>query len=172
MSSFAVAAGDDGVLDAGSRSGATRPQAPGPVRYVLELPDCTEAPSAARKALAGLSDSLDLLGPGQLRDARLLVSELVANAVRYGGRTGAPVFVSVGATPRIVRVEVSDAGAGFDLAELGPPMPTRAGGRGLPIVAALAARWGVECGETTTVWFEIERARRAARAVVESVAAR
>jgi hypothetical protein len=57
----------------------------------LDLPDRTEAPSAARKALTALNGSLHLISEERLRDAQLLVSELVANAVRHGGQPGVAV---------------------------------------------------------------------------------
>jgi anti-sigma regulatory factor (Ser/Thr protein kinase) len=112
--------------------------------------------------LTALNGSLHLISAERLRDAQLLVSELVANAVRHGGSSGAPVNVSVGASAQTMRVEVTDAGAGFDPTRLAPPSSERAGGWGLPIVAALARRWGVEHGHgtATTVWFEIDRPQR------------
>lgn len=78
----------------------------------LEVPDRKEAPAAARKALTALNGSLHLISEARLRDAQLLVSEPVANAVRYVDVT--PVSLSVRAEPDILRVEVSDGGAGFD----------------------------------------------------------
>jgi anti-sigma regulatory factor (Ser/Thr protein kinase) len=126
----------------------------------LDLPDRTEAPSAARKALTALNGSLHLISEERLRDAQLLVSELVANAVRHGGQPGVAVSVTVQASPATMRVEVTDRGAGFDPARLAAPSRERGGGWGLPIVAALAHRWGVEHDTHTTVWFEIDRPQR------------
>jgi anti-sigma regulatory factor (Ser/Thr protein kinase) len=127
----------------------------------LDLPDRAEAPAAARKALTALNGSLHLVSEERLRDAQLLVSELVANAVRHGGHSGATVHVSVRATARTMRVEVSNRGAGFDPERLRAPSHERGGGWGLAIVAVLAHRWGVERDSpTTTVWFEIDRPQR------------
>jgi anti-sigma regulatory factor (Ser/Thr protein kinase) len=128
----------------------------------LDLPDRAQAPAAARTALTALNGSLPLISAERLYDARLLVSELVANAVCHGGRSGAPVNVSVRASAQSMRVEVTDAGAGFDPTARAAPSSERAGGWGLPIVAALAHRWGVEHEHrtNTTVWFEIDRPQR------------
>lgn len=122
----------------------------------LEVPDRREALAAARKALTALNGSLHLVSEVRLRDAQLLLSELVANAVRYGD--GTPVSLSVRAEPDILRVEVSDRGAGFDPLALAAPSTRRSGGWGLPIVAALSHRWGVDYAPSgTTVWFRNER---------------
>jgi anti-sigma regulatory factor (Ser/Thr protein kinase) len=126
----------------------------------LAVPDRAQAPAAARKALTALNGSLHLISEERLRDAQLLVSELVANAVCHGGQPGAAVNVTVRASAQTMRVEVTDRGAGFDPARLPAPSLERGGGWGLPIVAALAHRWGVERDTGTTVWFEIDRPQR------------
>jgi hypothetical protein len=60
-----------------------------------------------------------------------------------------------------MRVEVSDDGAGFDEAPVAEaPKDDNGGGWGLPIVAALGHRWGVDRDAATTVWFEIDRPQR------------
>jgi anti-sigma regulatory factor (Ser/Thr protein kinase) len=85
---------------------------------------------------------------------RLLVSEVVTNAVRHGSTT-APVEVNVHWNAE-VRVEVSDHGDGFSphprLGALDEP-----GGFGLYLVGRLADRWGVETSDGTTVWFVLQR---------------
>jgi anti-sigma regulatory factor (Ser/Thr protein kinase) len=96
----------------------------------LDLPDRTEAPSAARKALTALNGSLHLISAERLRDAQLLVSELVANAVRHGGQPGVAVSVTVRASPETMRVEVTDRGTGFDPVQLAVPSRERSGGWG------------------------------------------
>jgi anti-sigma regulatory factor (Ser/Thr protein kinase) len=75
---------------------------------------------------------------------------------------GAPVNVTVRTSAQTMRVEVTDEGAGFDPTRLAAPSSERGGGWGLPIVAAIAHRWGVERehGTATTVWFEIDRPQR------------
>jgi anti-sigma regulatory factor (Ser/Thr protein kinase) len=85
------------------------------------------------------------------------VSGLLGNSVRHSasGRRGKTVTVTVTAGRGVVRVEVADRG--------GPGVPVlRAGGsdadggRGLRVVACLAARWGWRRrGSETVTWFEL-----------------
>lgn len=128
----------------------------------LDLPARPEAAGAARKALASLNGSLKLVSEARLRDAQLLVSELVANAVRHGGPAATPVALRVHAAPQVMRVEVADHGPGFEPARLRTPQRSQAGGWGLHIVRSLAHRWGVDRDPQTTVWFEIDRPQRQA----------
>jgi anti-sigma regulatory factor (Ser/Thr protein kinase) len=88
----------------------------------LDLPDRAQAPAAARKALTALNGSLHLISEARLRDAQLLVSELVANAVRYGAHSSGKVKLTVHAAPDSMRVEVTDDGPGLAVAQL--PMPS------------------------------------------------
>lgn len=125
--------------------------------FDIDLPRELESAAAARQAVGDLSDSLpeEVLG-----DIRLLVSELVTNALRHAGlgddeRIGLLVVVSDPA----VRVEVTDHGRGFDPEGI-PSDPERAEGWGLYLVATLSDRWGVESAEgATRVWFELDRDR-------------
>jgi anti-sigma regulatory factor (Ser/Thr protein kinase) len=113
-----------------------------------------ESAPRARRALATLEP---LIPERAFADLRLLVSELVANSVEHSGAShddliGLEVRVADGR----VRVEVSDAGPGFQL----PLSPTRHPweaeyGRGLLIVDCVADAWGVVGGSRSTVWFEL-----------------
>jgi anti-sigma regulatory factor (Ser/Thr protein kinase) len=117
------------------------------------LPGNGRAPMVAREALAEVSDWLD-------RDVaeatRLLASELVTNSVRHtngGARNGIRIDVSV--LMQRLRVSVYDDGHGFE------PAPRAEGqdiesGWGLHLVNALASDWGVDNGDGTRVWFELE----------------
>lgn len=116
----------------------------------IELPEGTVAARAARGAV-------DLhLGPGlsaqEAMDLRLLVSELVSNAVVHGGGT-AVMYLAL--TERRLRVEVCDSGP-----EAESPAHAASSGFGLAILDRLAARWGVSTDDGTCVWFEIDRAPR------------
>jgi serine phosphatase RsbU (regulator of sigma subunit)/integral membrane sensor domain MASE1/anti-sigma regulatory factor (Ser/Thr protein kinase) len=122
----------------------------------FELPGRAEAPSAARKALSSLNGSLHLVSDERLRDVQLAVTEVIANAVRHGTPEEGAVKLVVRATEDILRVEVTDHGAGFDPASVPRPSTDRGGGWGLEIVAAIARQWGVEHDGATTVWFEID----------------
>jgi anti-sigma regulatory factor (Ser/Thr protein kinase) len=101
----------------------------------------------------------EVLGPGHPCEdvAVLLVSELFSNSVRHSG-SGAPegtATVTVTAIGGIVRVEVADrSGPGAPKLRLADG--DAEGGRGLRLVAALAARWGWQrCGGRTVTWFEL-----------------
>ena len=83
--------------------------------------------------------------------ARLLVSELVANAVTHA-ETG--VTLQLDLSPERLRVEVRDEADGEPRARR--PRHDDPTGRGLMIVEALADRWGVEpTPPGKTVWFEL-----------------
>jgi len=96
-----------------------------------------------------------VLEDGEADTLRLLVSEVVTNAVRHGGAQE-PVELHLTWNSE-VRVEVSDHGHGFT------PVPRvgaldEPGGFGLFLVGRLADRWGVETDDGTTVWFVLRRA--------------
>lgn len=113
------------------------------------------AAAEARSALMSLEQSVD---DQVLEDLRLLVSELVTNSVRHAGaRPEAGVGLDVELSDARLRVEVSDAGTGFE------PRARIAGqaqdsGWGLFLVDQIADRWGVARTNGTTVWFEIDDA--------------
>ena len=108
----------------------------------------------ARRALADVAEEIS---PRRLADARLLVSELVTNALRHAELGDADVITLVlEADERALRIEVRDPGPGFELAEPAPD-PARSSGWGLYLVRELADRWGVERGPATCVWFELDR---------------
>jgi PAS domain S-box-containing protein len=99
-----------------------------------------------------LSSTLDLWGCGVVDDtARLLVSELLSNAVRHGK---GPLTLRMRRTPADLVVEVHDH-------SLRLPQPRLAGpddesGRGLRLVDALAGGWGTTpTDDGKTVWFTL-----------------
>jgi anti-sigma regulatory factor (Ser/Thr protein kinase) len=126
------------------------------VTFELELPRELDSAAAARHAIGELSDRLP---EEQLGDVRLLVSELVTNALRHGDLSEQDrIQLAVDVTDSRVRVEVSDPGRGFSPSET-PSDPEDAEGWGLYLVATLSDRWGVQpAGGETRVWFELDRA--------------
>ena len=101
----------------------------------------------------------EVLGPGHPcgEVAVLLVSEIFGNSVRHSGSgaAGETVTVAVRAGGGIVRVEVTDR-SGPGAPELRPAGGDADGGRGLRLVAGLAARWGWRRrGGRTVTWFEL-----------------
>ena len=113
------------------------------------------AASAARNALAALEQRVDT---HLLDDIRLLVSELVTNAIRHAGvPSGGQVGLDVSIDGPRVRVEVADPGAGFDPTPRDEAM-TKPGGWGLYLVDRIADRWGVVTNRINRVWFEVDLA--------------
>ena len=108
------------------------------------------APLQARHSLLPLEGTL---APDRLDDLRLMVSELITNAVTHSGlRRAESVILKVRVqSGSRVRVEVADPGGGFP--DVSTP-PTDQHGRGLEIVARLADRWGTERNGETRVWAE------------------
>jgi anti-sigma regulatory factor (Ser/Thr protein kinase) len=81
-------------------------------------------------------------------DARLVVSELVTNAVKHA-RTRIELTIVLRAA--VVRIEVTDFGVDRPQLWVGDE-----GGRGIPIVEALSRDWGVlDLGSAKTVWCEL-----------------
>ena len=115
-------------------------------------------PERARAARAFVSE---VLGPGHPCGdvAVLLVSEIFSNSVRHSGSgaAGETVTVAVRAGGGVVRVEVTDR-AGPGTPELRPASRDAEGGRGLQLVAGLAARWGWRRrrGGCLVTWFELQ----------------
>ncbi len=115
-------------------------------------------PDSVPAARATLERFEGALPDGELYDATLCLSELVTNAVQHPG-TGEELELALKLHDSALRVEVHDPGRGFD-----PGDPTKGDERGwgLFIVDQLSSRWGVERGDTTIVWFEIDRGPAAA----------
>ena len=116
--------------------------------FSLTLSSDSSAPSTARRAAE--RHFADALSRERRDDLALVVSELVTNAVVHG--QGA-IVVMLRLDAEVLRGDVSDQGAGFERA-LRERHLDDVGGRGLMIVGAIAARWGVHEG-TTRVWFEL-----------------
>ena len=120
----------------------------------VELACDPDSAAAARRALGEFAADLS---PDRLEDARLLVSELVTNAVRHAGLGDDQVIrLTVSSLADGLRIEVRDPGRGFDVTEPDPD-PGRASGWGLYLVSELSDRWGIDRSRNTRVWFELDR---------------
>jgi anti-sigma regulatory factor (Ser/Thr protein kinase) len=108
------------------------------------------APGVARHAVQRLADAVD---PSVLRNAQLLVSEVVTNSIKHSGSDD-PIQLRVWTRPGGLKVEVADGGFGFNAR---PPAHAGddEGGRGLLILESLADRWGTSCDIRARVWFEL-----------------
>jgi anti-sigma regulatory factor (Ser/Thr protein kinase) len=123
------------------------------VRETVTLAGRAERARLARAFVEGL------LGPGHPCGdvAALLVDELFVNSIRHSG-SGAPgetVTVAVRTENDVIRVEVTDR-SGPGVPEPRPAGSDAEDGRGLHLVARLAARWGWRRrGGRTVTWFEL-----------------
>ncbi|HTW17005.1 MAG TPA: response regulator [Nocardioides sp.] len=110
-----------------------------------ELGSVRQARSLVRRTLADWNLS-------HLEDeAILVVSELAANALNHAQSS---YQVRVYHNPSTVRIEVHDGGAGTP--EPQPTSATREGGRGLLLVSAMSASWGLEqTADGKVVWAEL-----------------
>jgi anti-sigma regulatory factor (Ser/Thr protein kinase) len=113
-----------------------------------QLPKQSTAPARARRILRCFDGRLP---PERLADARLLVSEVVTNAVEHVVEEGDIELVLAMDEDRL-RVEVLDPGNGFEVRERDP-----AGHRGwgLQFVDRLSDSWGVTSDSGGCVWFEL-----------------
>ncbi len=124
-----------------------------PTTIEAELPAGPDAPAHARRLL----NRLDGVDDATLDDARLVVSELVANSVRHAGlREGDRIRLEVEEGGDGVRIGVVDPGPGFD-PKLTEPEPVRPSGWGLYLVDRIASEWGVSSEGATRVWCRIGR---------------
>lgn len=118
--------------------------------FQRELPRGNDAPRIARRAVAGWLGTE--LKDEELQTAKLLTSELVANAVLHGsGR----ILLRAELNDDRVLIEVIDEGKGFEHHVRRREFEDLHG-RGLLIVDSESSRWGIHEG-TTHVWFELER---------------
>ncbi|MGW3122188.1 ATP-binding protein [Streptomyces sp. NPDC001107] len=129
----------------------TRPTAVGPPAYTETLP-CK--PETARRARLLVTAALNTWGIGELADAgTLIVSELVANAVRHTPCRLVRVSVRR-VTNDLVRIGVTDKSHALPKMDLVTDGDET--GRGLVMVDALSHRWGYdEMHWGKTVWAEL-----------------
>jgi anti-sigma regulatory factor (Ser/Thr protein kinase) len=111
------------------------------------------AVSEARSWAASVTRGL--LGSEQAQSLRLIVSELVTNALRHGD-DGERIDLAVTPKPEFLCVQVTDDGPG--LAPRPRALDTEdVGGFGLFFVEQLTRRWGVTReNRRTRVWFELD----------------
>ena len=111
------------------------------------------AVSEARSWVASVTGGL--LDSDQTQSLRLIVSELVTNALRHGA-DGEQIDLAVTPKPEFLCVQVTDDGPG--LAPRPRALDTEdVGGFGLFFVEQLTRRWGVTReNRRTRVWFELD----------------
>jgi len=111
--------------------------------------------SAVHVARAAVTHALHTAGVGAniVEDARVVVSELLGNALRHARPLpDGTLLVELVLEPRSLRICVVDGGS-VTLPTLRHPPPMSVGGRGLSIVRTLTQNWGVqESGSGNTVY--------------------
>ena len=122
-------------------------------RSTRTLDAMPSAVSEARRWAASVTRGL--LDPDQAANLRLIISELVTNALRHGA-DGERIDLAVTPKPEFLCVQVTDDGPG--LAPRPRALETEEeGGFGLFFVEQLARRWGVTReNRRTRVWFELD----------------
>lgn len=124
-------------------------------QLTLALPNHPRAPQLARREIASFRRAAHLRGP-EFESLRLVVSELVTNAVRHGAAPAdQEIGLSVSARGGTIRIEVTDHGPGFSPPRLPAPR-SQGGGYGLMIVDRLCSSWGVERNGASKVWCEFD----------------
>ena len=131
----------------------TAVEAPGE-RSTRTLPALPGAVSEARHWAASVAGGL--LDEDQSASLRLIISELVTNALRHGAAEGERIDLAVTPKPEFLCVQVTDDGPG--LAPRPRALETdEEGGFGLYFVEQLARRWGMTReNRRTRVWFELD----------------
>lgn len=130
------------------------------VQTECELAADPAAPAAARHFVKSALEKLLRSSPPAsfYDDVQLVISELVTNAVRAGSPR---IGISLGLKGKHILLQVTDHAVGWpEQRETGLAEP---GGRGLPLVNALSASWGVRAarsgsnGDPTgkVVWAEL-----------------
>ncbi|MQW75409.1 response regulator [Nocardioides sp. dk4132] len=135
------------LLVAAARPTPASPSATAEVDLPQDLSSVREARSLVRSTLA----TWDL---EHLHDeACLVVSELATNALNHAQSS---FCVRLRLNPTTVRIEVGDGGRGTP--EPQPHSATREGGRGMLLVAAMSASWGIDRSDDgKVVWAELAR---------------
>jgi anti-anti-sigma factor len=134
-------------------------------RFELEFARNADAPAQARAELREAVTGH--LSDGDEATATLMTSELVTNAVLHPGEAvGGSVGLRITTYGECIRVEVTDAGSGFEPGGV-KRRPYGAGGHGLFVVAGMASRWGttrpvVDGRQGFCVWFELDSDAEAA----------
>jgi anti-sigma regulatory factor (Ser/Thr protein kinase) len=124
-----------------------------PEELDLTLPPRPESVAVARRAVSELLQDLD----ERTRDGvRVIVSELVTNALKHG--PDRPIALRLWRDGESVRGEVEDEGHGKIQIWRERDRGSN-GGYGLPIVDAMSDRWGVQDGNNR-VWFELVNGNR------------
>lgn len=112
-----------------------------------------EQPESVTAARRFATDVLSNVSPEVTATVELLVSELATNCIRHTDSAFDLTIIQSGREIRVEATDYDDVGK----PTMRAPEPTEPSGRGLRIVDALAAAWGVEhrSAHGKTVWFTV-----------------
>lgn len=112
-----------------------------------------EQPESVTAARRFATDVLSNVSPEVTATVELLVSELATNCIRHTDSAFDLTIIQSGREIRVEATDYDDVGK----PTMRSPEPTEPSGRGLRIVDALAAAWGVEhrSAHGKTVWFTV-----------------
>lgn len=106
----------------------------------------------ARERIVELAEPF--VDAGRIGDLRLVISEVITNAVRHGG-TG-DMLLAITPKQQFLCIQVTDTGDGF-APRPRAYMPDEDGGFGLFLIERLTRRWGLTReNRNTRVWFEFD----------------
>jgi anti-sigma regulatory factor (Ser/Thr protein kinase) len=124
-----------------------------PERQSFTLRAEPRAVAQARERVVALAEPL--VDGERIASLRLVMSEVLTNAVRHGD-PGGEMLVAVTPKPGFLCVQVTDRGEGF-APRPGASAPDEDGGFGLFLIERLTRRWGLTReGGDTRVWFEFD----------------
>jgi anti-sigma regulatory factor (Ser/Thr protein kinase) len=107
----------------------------------------------ARERVIALAEPF--VAAARIGDLRLVISEVITNAVRHGG--DGDMLVAVTPKPGYLCVQVTDTGDGFAPRPRAFEPDDDDGGFGLFLVERLTRRWGLTReNRNTRVWFEFD----------------
>jgi anti-sigma regulatory factor (Ser/Thr protein kinase) len=107
----------------------------------------------ARERVIALAEPF--VAAARIGDLRLVISEVITNAVRHGG--DGDMLVAVTPKPGYLCVQVTDTGDGFAPRPRAFEPDDDDGGFGLFLVERLTRRWGLTREDSNTrVWFEFD----------------
>jgi anti-sigma regulatory factor (Ser/Thr protein kinase) len=122
----------------------------------LDLARDVEAPCVARDMVEELGAELGW----RMIDARIITTELVTNSIRHSDAPAErPIELEVELDADFVRIQVCDAGTGYQRGTVRPRRAGHDGGFGLNLVSALADAWGVSGNGGTCAWALLDRTR-------------
>ena len=131
------------------------------MRREATVPADASAPSKARDLLAEASPPR--FPDRRLEDARLVLTEIVGNAVRHAdwNDPSGEILLRFDAEGARLRVEVEQPTTAAGVGVMEPPVGDAIGGFGLRLVEMIADDWGHDDGPPGMVWFAFGRARDA-----------